>query len=87
MTLTQRILFGAASLLLVAQTAIAVPQPSTKLVRALLKRDNVNFEDCGEHDDPRLKKAGQAWSDAATLAAFTIDGKLDDGTIFEGTNA
>lgn len=87
MTPTYRLLLGAASLLWAAQTASAAPHPSNSLARALFKRDDVTFEDCGGDKDDKRKKAGQAWSEAANLASFTIAGKLDDGTEFKDTNA
>ena len=87
MTLISSLLLGAASLLCAAQTATAIPHASNNLVRALAKRDQVTFEDCGGDNDDKRTKAGQAWSEAATLASFTIDGKLDDGTGFKDTNA
>ena len=70
-----------------AQTATAIPHPSNHLARALLKRDQVVFEDCGGDNDDKRKKAGQAWSEAANLASFTIDGQLDSGNGFKDTNA
>lgn len=87
MTVTSRLLLGATSLLYVAQVATAVPYASNSLARALIKRDQVTFEDCGGDDDDKRKKAGQAWSEAANLASFTIDGTLDDGTGFKDTTA
>ena len=87
MTLTSSLLLGASSLLCAAQIATAIPHASNDLARALVKRDQVTFEDCGGDNDDKRKKAGQAWSEAANLASFTIDGKLDDGTGFKDTNA
>ncbi|KAL9098022.1 MAG: hypothetical protein Q9163_006230 [Psora crenata] len=87
MTLTTRLLLGAASLLLATQTSNAFPQPNTHQARALFKRCDVTFEDCGGDDDDKRKKAGQAWLEAANLAAHTIDGTLEDGTTFADTNA
>lgn len=87
MTLISSLLLGAASLLGAAQTATAIPHASNNLARALVKRDQVVFEDCGGENDNRQKKAGQAWAEAANLASFTINGKLDDGTGFKDTNA
>ena len=69
------------------QPAIAIPHPSNNLARALVKRDQVAFEDCGGIDDDKRKKAGEAWADAANLASFTFDGTLDDETGFQDTNA
>lgn len=87
MTLISSLLLGVASLLSAAQTASAVPHGSNNLARALVKRNQVVFEDCGSEDDDKQKKAGQAWSEAANLASYTINGELDDGTSFKDTNA
>ena len=84
---TSRLLLGAATILWAAQIVSAVPHPTANLVRALMKRDEVTFEDCGGDDDDKRKKAGQAWSEAANLASYTIGGTLDDGTAFKDTNA
>lgn len=87
MTFSSRLLLAAASLLCAAQTATAIPHPSNNLARALVKRHEVTFEDCGGDDGKKRKKAGQAWSEAANLASLTMIGKLDDGTEFKDTNA
>lgn len=87
MNLISSLLLGATVILCAAQTAIAIPHPSNNLARALVKRNQVIFEDCGGDNDDKQKKAGQAWSEAANLASFTIDGTLDDGTGFKDTNA
>lgn len=87
MTLTSSLLLGAASLLCAAQIATTIPHPSNGLARALLKRNQVVFEDCGDENDDQRKKAGQAWSEAANLASSTIGGTLDDGTAFKDTDA
>ena len=70
-----------------AQTVTAIPHASNNLIRALLKRDQVTFEDSGGDNDDKQKKAGQAWAEAENLASFTIDGTLDDGTGFKDPNA
>ena len=70
-----------------AQFFVAVPQPSNNGMRHLFKRDQVVFQDCGADDDPKQVKAAEAWTEAAKLAAFTIEGMLDDGTEFQATNA
>ena len=87
MVLTLRLLLGATSLLYAARTATAIPHASNNLPRTLAKRNQVTFEDCGGETDDKRRQAGQAWSEAANLAAFTIDGTLDDGTSFKDTNA
>lgn len=87
MTLTSSLLLGAALLFCAAQTVTAIPHASNSLVRALVKRDQVVFEDCGGDNDDKRQKAGQAWSEAANLASFTIGGTLDDGTGFKDTDA
>ncbi|KAI4267640.1 MAG: hypothetical protein LQ337_008258 [Flavoplaca oasis] len=87
MTFSSRLLLAAASLLCAAQTATAIPHPSNNLARALVKRHEVTFEDCGGEDDKKQKKAAQAWKEAANLASTTIIGKLDDETEFKDTNA
>ncbi len=75
------------ALLWTAQIGDAVPRPPPYAVRSLLKRDNVVFQDCGGDGATNRIKAGKAWSEAANLASFTIDGTLDSGTKFQGTNA
>ena len=87
MTFSSGLLLAAASLLCAAQIATAIPHTPNNLARALIKRDQVTFEDCGDDDDKKRKKAGQAWSEAANLASLTMIGKLDDGTEFKDTNA
>ena len=69
------------------QIVIALPKPSDNGMRSLFKRDQVVFRDCGTDDDPQRVKAAGAWTEAAKLAAFTIEGTLDDETEFQGTNA
>ena len=69
--------------LLTAPIVSAVPMPSLLIARSLSKRDGVVFQDCGDTNDDRYKKAEQAWSEAAELAAFIAVGTLDDGTEFE----
>ena len=73
--------------LLTAQTISAVPMPSLDITRSLYKRSGVVFQDCGDVNDARRQKAEKAWSEAADLAAFTVTGTLDDGTMFKGTDA
>lgn len=87
MTPTYRLLLGAASILWAAQIASAAPHPSNSLSKALFKRDQVTFEDCGGEGDDKRKKAGQAWKEAANLASYTIGGTLEDGTAFKDTNS
>ena len=87
MTISTRLILAAAALLWTAQTGGAVPKPSPNAIGSLIKRANVQFQDCGGDNDPKRQKAGQAWSEAANLAEFTIDGTLDDKTQFQGTNA
>lgn len=70
-----------------AQIVIAMPKPSDNGMRSLFKRNQVVFNDCGADNDPKRVKAAKAWNEAAQLAAFTIEGELDDGTKFQGTNA
>ena len=70
-----------------AQVGIAVPRPLDNGIRSIFKRNRVVFEDCGAEKDPKRVKAAQAWTEAANLAAFTIEGELDDGTEFQGSNA
>lgn len=87
MTLSMRLVLAATSLLCATQTANAIPHPSNSLARALMKRDQVTFEDCGDDSDSRRTAAGTAWAEAANLASATIGGTLDDGTAFKDTNA
>ena len=70
-----------------AQISSAVPMPSLDIIRSLSKRNAVVFQDCGDDNDDRYKKAVAALSDAATLAAFAVTGTLDDGTKFQDTDA
>ena len=70
-----------------AQICTAVPKPTHNTMRSLFRRNQVVFQDCGGDEDPRRVKAARAWSEAANLADFTIEGTLDDGTKFQGTNA
>lgn len=70
------------------QITSALPSPSQETTRSLFKRHQVVFQDCGKDTDEKRKKAGKAWSDAASLAELTIDGTLDDSkTSFQGANA
>ena len=87
MTLSTFVVSVAFASLWAAHIISAVPQPSNYIVRSLFKRDQVVFQDCGGDDDPKQVKAVGALEDAVTLATFTIEGKLDDGTEFQGTNA
>ena len=73
--------------LLTARIGSAVPMPSLETTGSLSKRDGVVFQDCGDVNDDRRQKAEKAWSEAADLAAFTVTGTLDDGTMFKGTDA
>ena len=82
-----RLVLVAFASLWTAQFCTAVPKPTLDLKRSLFKRDQVVFQDCGDDTDPKRIKAGKAWSEASNLAEFTIDGTLDDGTKFQGTNA
>lgn len=87
MTISSRLILTATALLWTAQTGSAVPRPSPNVIANLFKRADVQFQDCGGDDDPKRQTAGRAWSEAANLAEFTIDGTLDDLTQFQGTNA
>ncbi|SLM34209.1 Metallopeptidase, catalytic domain [Lasallia pustulata] len=87
MTRTARLILTAAALLWTARTCSAIPRPSPNDIGSLFKRANVQFQDCGDENDAKRIKAGRAWSEAANLAEFTIDGSLDDKTKFQGTNA
>lgn len=71
------------------QITSALPSPSHEITRSLIKRHQVVFQDCGKDTDEKRIKAGKAWSDAASLADFTIGGTLDDHskTNFQGANA
>lgn len=87
MTSTSSLLLETVSLLCAVQMTTAIPHASNNLDRALLKRDQVTFEDCGDENDEKRKKASQAWSEAANLAEATIDDTLDVGTDFKDTGA
>ncbi len=65
----------------------AAPSPSPGIIKYLSKRTILNWEDCGDNDDPRRQKAGQAFTDAAQLARWTSDNNLDDSTAFASTKA
>lgn len=86
MTIRSSLLLGAL-LFSALQSATAIPHRSNNLARALVKRSDVTFEDCGDENDPRRQKAGQAWSEAANLADNAIGGTLDSGTAFKDTDA
>lgn len=86
MTIRSSLLVGAL-LFSTLQSATAIPHPSNNLARALVKRNEVTFEDCGDDKDPKRQKASQAWFEAANLAEATIGGTLDDGTAFKDTDA
>lgn len=87
MTLSSHFIMAATTLLWIAQTGSAIPNPSSRAIGGLFKRDMVIFDDCGDENDKRRIKAGRAYSEAAKLASYTILGTTDDKTSFQGTNA
>ena len=87
MTISTFLVSMAVTSLCAAQIGGAVPKPTNDSIRSLFKRDQVVFQDCGDPGDPKRIKASDAWDEAAELALFTIEGDLDDGTKFRGTNA
>lgn len=89
MVLFTRTSLAAAAVLAIFQTGSAAPTTPGGMVETIIKRAIVRFEDCGDANDPtsNIHKAGQAFADAATLARWTFDRKLDDGTQFQDTKA
>lgn len=87
MTTSARLILMAAALLWTAQISSAIPKPSPNAIGSLFKRANVEFQDCGGDNAENRINAGRAWSEAANLAEFTMDGTLDDKTQFQRTNA
>ncbi len=87
MIVTKHSALVAAAILRLISLSAAVPSPSPGAGGLLSKRSILSWEDCGDDNDPRRKKAGQAFADAAQLARWTFDKKLDDGTAFADTKA
>lgn len=53
MIFSMRFVFAAISLLCATQTVNAISRFFNSLARALMKRDEVTFEDCGDDNDSR----------------------------------
>jgi hypothetical protein len=73
----------AASALWLTTSVNAAPTEG-ELAEMLIKRAILGYEDC---TDDQKKKAGRAFADAATLARWTYDKKLEDGTEYKNTDA
>ena len=65
-------------------TSVNAAPTDGELVEMLIKRAILGYEDC---TDDQKKKAGRAFADAATLARWTYDKKLKDGTNYQNTDA
>lgn len=89
MVLFTRTSLAAAAVLSIVQIGSTAPTTPGAMVETIIKRAIVRFEDCGDANDPKSKvsKAGVAFAYAATLARWTFDNQLDDGTSFQDTNA
>ncbi len=89
MVLFTRTSLAAAAVFSIVQIGSTAPTTPGGMVETIIKRAIVRYEDCGDVNDPTSKvhKAGQAFMDAAVLARWTFDRKLDDGTSFQDTKA
>jgi hypothetical protein len=65
-------------------TRVNAAPTRNELGERLMKRAITKWEDCTV--DQR-KKGGQAFADAATLARWIYDNKLEDGTEYKDTDA
>lgn len=80
---------AATAVLSIIRLGGTAPTTPGEMVETVIKRAISRFEDCGDASDPtsKIHKAGQAFADAATLARWTFDEHLDDGTKFQDTKA
>lgn len=77
---------GVTAIISFIQLVNTAPSKPAASIGQILKRAVLRFEDCGDDNDPRRIKAGQASADAVTLALFTSE-TLDDGTVFTDSKA
>jgi hypothetical protein len=89
MVLFTRTSLAAAAVLSIVQIGSTAPTSPGGMVETFIKRAIVRYEDCGDVNDPKsnVRKAADAFDDAAVLARWTFDRKLDDGTSFQDTKA
>ena len=90
MGLSRRIFLVATTTFALVSLGNTAPAPAVHAVSEIFKRSVSAWDSsCGDVNDPtsNRNKAGQALADAATLAAWTFDNQLGDGTAYTGTNA